>query len=473
MPSQLTVIIPFYSIDSVKGQLKKLGSKADKVEFRLDYWNDWDLEQLKALCDRLTLPYIFTLRSASQGGVFKGDERQRQALFKQLITLEPPFADIEADSDPGFIKALTSCSQSTQWIVSQHFFDQTPADLDSVFKKMPKLDGAIYKLITYAKSSLDAMRLLVWLKENVKQHRFVVHAMGEAGLFSRVLGANLGNELTYAALDHQQTVVPDQLTVDELIDVYHLGRIDQGQDVYALLGDPVNRSLGDRFHNNLFYQEGKRALYVKICLNKDDLTDFFRDAVSLGFKGFSVTMPLKSALDPYVDQYRVPIRVVNTLKRENNAWVATNTDGQGALMALKQKINLEKAKVLVIGAGGSAMAIARALLDEDVGCTMVNRSAQRARQIEHELGLDLLDFRSAVPQNINCIINTLPPESYTNEALLEWFDRVLLAKPFVMDINYNHLDNFFLAKLKKLGIQFIDGHQMFVFQAKLQQQFWF
>lgn len=93
-------------------------------------------------------------------------------------------------------------------------------------------------------------------------------------------------------------------------------------------------------------------------MTKRELPEGLSLLKQLGFRGLSVTMPLKESILPFLDALDPEARsigAVNTLVLENNQWVGFNTDGKGALNALG---NVVGQRIALVGTGGAAKAIA-------------------------------------------------------------------------------------------------------------------
>ncbi len=148
--------------------------------------------------------------------------------------------------------------------------------------------------------------------------------------------------------------------------------VDRNPSLYGLIGDPVDASWGAEFHNNVFRTQGLNAVYVLIPVQKQELECALNALYEMGFKGLSVTSPLKQALLnlPCVspDRFTKTLQSGNTLIRDTGGkWRAKNFDVEG-MHALLSKTSLDqKSKILLIGQGGVSPSILKAL-EEDGFC---------------------------------------------------------------------------------------------------------
>ena len=189
MNTLLTVVIPVHSIEQAQDQISQVLDQADALEWRLDYLSDRNIEQIENLIRHAPIPAVVTLRSQAQGGRFTGTESERLMWLKDIVVLQPDYLDIESDVADDFIAELHRLSPKTILIRSMHDFDHTPEDLDACFQRMQHPAISIYKLVTYANSSLDTLRMMLWLQSKSAEHQVIGHCMGEYGIPSRIMGA--------------------------------------------------------------------------------------------------------------------------------------------------------------------------------------------------------------------------------------------------------------------------------------------
>jgi len=154
---------------------------------------------------------------------------------------------------------------------------------------------------------------------------------------------------------------------------------------FAVIGNPIEHSMSPEIHSFFASQFNfKNYSYSKILSSEIDLKktvdNFFVD----GGTGINVTVPFKvSAYDfcDLLDDTANQCGSVNTLKNESNNIKGYNTDGLGFIDDITKKdINFNDSKVLILGAGGSAMSIASSLLRKSKGSkiSVLNRTISKA-----------------------------------------------------------------------------------------------
>ncbi len=154
----------------------------------------------------------------------------------------------------------------------------------------------------------------------------------------------------------------------------------------AVIGWPVRHSLSPAIHNAAFAAAGLDWAYVALEVRSERGADAVAAMRTLGIEGLSVTMPHKAAVAGAVDARTDAAEVlgaVNCVFRDGDRLVGDNTDGEGFVDGLRLDHGVDPAgrRCLVVGAGGAARAVVRALAAS--GATEVavlNRTRSRAEE---------------------------------------------------------------------------------------------
>lgn len=473
MRTLLTLSLPVKEINDTFNTIRNLSVSPDVIELRLDYLSTINLPSIKHLLEQTNRPYIITLRSKTQGGNYQFSEQQRLTHLKQLASLQPDYLDIEHTVNDTFITQIKRLSPTVKLVKSYHNFTDTPDDLRSVLSSMLHPQVSIYKLITTAHSSLDTLRMLSFVKNQSPSHHLIGHCMGEHGAFGRIAGAILGNYFTYSCLTHDNSTAPNMVSFATLTNKFFLTKKNNKTRLYALLGNPISQSIGDVFHNQYFHQNNLNALYLKIKLNSGELKTFFNLIKPLPFSGFSITMPLKRAILPFVTRIAQPkLTAINTLKITTQELRASNTDGLGAIKALQSITSLTHKKILLLGAGGTAEAIAHALHNLPVTLIIVNRTLASAKKLAHLYQAKAFPIHTNLNTNFAVIINTMPEQALENKTFLSWIKKILLTRPVVLNAPYNQPKNILQQLTQHYSCNYVSGKHMYLHQAKEQQREW-
>jgi shikimate dehydrogenase len=255
----------------------------------------------------------------------------------------------------------------------------------------------------------------------------------------------------------------------------------------GLLGNPVEHSLSPAIHNAAFETLGLNFVYL--AFKVEDLPGAVKGLRSLGnLRGFSVTIPHKVAIMPLLDEVEQTaknIGAVNTIVIESGRLIGSNTDASGALRTLTEAgAALRGEKVVMLGSGGAARAIAFALAAGAgiakltlLGIDEKERTAL-AKDLKAKTSLQLADgtitddaLRRAIEES-KVLLHCTPLGMHPN--VRESCVPASLLKPHltVMDIVYNPLETKLLADARTAGCKTIRGIEMFLNQAVGQFELW-
>jgi 3-dehydroquinate dehydratase/shikimate dehydrogenase len=425
-------------IDKDLSQIESIPSYADLIELRLDKLQPHAIEPLQ-------VPYILTLK------------KPEEAL--RWTHLRPTYFDIPLGTSPALIATLRQRAPHSKIILSYHDFEHIPQDLETLYNAMLTSGADLYKMAVMPHSTNEALRFVLWAKE--KRAPLIPIAMGPHGQFSRILGP-----LSYACLNETAPSAPGQLSADILHTRYRYGQITPQTALYGLIGDPVESSISDVTHNAFFQKQGLDALYLKMQMTVSALPEGLLLLKEMGFRGLSVTMPLKESILPLlevIDPEARAIGAVNTLVLKNNQWVGFNTDGKGALDALG---DVSGQRIALIGAGGTAKAIAYEAHKRGASLTFINRDRAKAERLAQLYGGEVWELgkMSQCPK-YDILINSTPSD-------LPCDPEGIRPRTRVMDVKTRPQWTSFLKEAAQRHCQIIHGEEMFFNQARLQFQIW-
>jgi shikimate dehydrogenase len=153
--------------------------------------------------------------------------------------------------------------------------------------------------------------------------------------------------------------------------------------VHSLYGSPVSHSLSPVIFNTTFEKLSLNRTYVPFEVSKDKLKDAVEAARTLGFDGFNVTMPHKTTILDMLDRLDETAEKtgsVNTVARTESGLVGYNTDGEGAVRALRSYgFEPDHKRILVLGAGGAARALVHRLFRDNNKIKILDRTLAKAR----------------------------------------------------------------------------------------------
>ncbi len=256
--------------------------------------------------------------------------------------------------------------------------------------------------------------------------------------------------------------------------------------LFALIGDPVGQSLSPAMHNAAFRALGLNCAYITLRVPKPTLANAIAGVRALGIAGLNVTIPHKISIISLLDELDESanlVGAVNTVKNNRGKLIGFNTDGEGALRALEEKIGSVKGKeVVLLGAGGAARAIAFSLARVGARLTIANRTVPRAQAlasaVEQKLStnvkvasLNRAELTKAL-KNVDVLINA------TSVGMHPKIDKTLVRANMmrrglvVYDIVYKPLRTKLLREARRAGGKTIDGLGMLVHQGALAFEIW-
>ena len=152
-----------------------------------------------------------------------------------------------------------------------------------------------------------------------------------------------------------------------------------GSTGYAcLLGHPVSHSISPAMHNAAFAELGLNDVYLAFDITEDHLEETIKGLKATGCIGWNLTMPLKTAVIPFLDELSQASRLsgsVNTVINDHGKLIGHTTDGVGYMDSLKDAgYSIIGEHMVLLGAGGAATSICtQAAIDGVKKITMFKR----------------------------------------------------------------------------------------------------
>lgn len=235
--------------------------------------------------------------------------------------------------------------------------------------------------------------------------------------------------------------------------------------LFALFGDPVSHSLSPRLHNSAIINLGLRAAYVRHLLKNGD--NILQEFNKLGLSGANVTIPHKEAAAARADvasEFVSLVGAANTLVKRGEKIYAYNTDAPGFLKSIMGFGEIKK--VLVLGAGGTALALAHALRLHGASVSVLNRGKDRLKRFSNDF--QTFSHENFTPYGFDLVLNTTSAglKDELLPAPADILAPTLKASKFAFDVIYGKKTPF-LALASTLGLAHKDGLEMLLHQAVL------
>lgn len=453
-------------------ELRRPPSGATSIELRADLLGP--TSDLAPLAAASPLPVVLTLRSRAEGGEGPDDLSERKRFFKKAATLPAALFDLEAAHDLDLIDAVVPRDRV---ILSAHFTETVPADLEERAAAMLAAGTRFIKLVPTARNLADVvavLRLAQALNRGGRQaRRAIVFAAGEVGRATRLLGPLFGAPMAYAAWDAGRAGAPGQYLPEEMLALIgHLSG--RPRRLFAVLRKSVGVSLSPRMHAAAYRALGLPNAFVPLEVGEPaELDELIRpqgesclDDLGLPVGGFAVTMPWKAeaahrctVLAPRAQR----AEAANTVLPRPGKVLGDCTDIDGITRVLaEQGVELAGTRALVLGAGGAARAAVVALQLAGAQVAIAARNAARAREAAVRLGVTAAEVGAS--ERCSVVINATPcGADGAPSTLLEALR--LQAGGVVVDLPYGEAPTFLEQLAGLRGWRYAGGREVLLFQG--------
>ncbi len=262
----------------------------------------------------------------------------------------------------------------------------------------------------------------------------------------------------------------------------------------GLIGWPVAHSLSPHIHQAAFQATrtyGEYKLYpVDPAARETELLPLLDRLRSGEIHGLNVTVPHKEYLAKMVDEVTPEaqaIGAVNTLYVKDGKLIGDNSDAPGFLNHLARLQMLPPHKKLswvILGAGGSARAVAYALASQGHSVAIAARRSEQSQQLADDLNLASgvltrlawmeLDYERISSQvRPDGLVNTTPAGMHPLIEQSPWPEEIPLPEACrVYDLIYNPAETVLLHRARQTGHLAVNGLGMLIEQAAISFAIW-
>ncbi len=435
----------------------------DVLEVRADLVGDLDAALLR---ERFSGKLLYTLRSVDEWGQFEGGATDRGARLREAAQTYD-FVDLEVarDLSPETLDVVSPAQRVLSWHGSWS------SDLHALLAEMDVHDAAVRKLVTLAERNGQEVPTLEFLLDCGRSD-VVAFSAGACGVWTRLMAPRVGCPWVYAAIEG--SAAPGQLTLRRLVRDFGLPELRPVEQVYGILGRPVEHSLSPRLHNGGYRDEGVAALYLP--LHAERFADFWMDTLESGIFdrlgaplcGLSVTTPYKEpalAVAGASSPRAATLRAGNTLLLRDGVWECVSTDPEGVVAPLQRLgAELEDMPVAVVGCGGAGRAAALGLREAGAQVTLFNRSEDKGREAAARIGVDFLPLSAIQPRDYGVMVQATALGSDPDDPM-PWDATKMSPEAILVEMVYRSGATPLERVARERGLKTVSGREVLLFQG--------
>jgi len=258
--------------------------------------------------------------------------------------------------------------------------------------------------------------------------------------------------------------------------------------ICGLIGDPVEHSMSPAMQNAAFRKLELDYIYVPFRVKSTELGQAIAGMRALNIRGLNVTAPHKVAVVQFLDELdhlAEKIGAVNTIVNDDGVLTGYNTDATGFLQALlEREIEPAGKRVVILGAGGAARAIAFILAERGATLVILNRALELdwAEELALRLSATFNKKIEALALNQENLMPALDKADILVNATSVGMAPIVNETPvpadllhpnlIVYDIVYNPVKTRLLREAEVVGASTIGGVDMLVWQGALAFEKW-
>jgi shikimate dehydrogenase len=227
---------------------------------------------------------------------------------------------------------------------------------------------------------------------------------------------------------------------------------------------------GAQFHNQAYKDLQMNWVYLpRKVTTTSQLKSVISGVRSLNIKGCSVSMPFKERVIEFIDELDSSAETtgaVNTILNSDGTLKGFNTDLFGAKEAIS-KLDLMKKGVLIVGAGGVAKAVIKAVSELGGDITITNRTDKSSKDLASQMNIEFIPWDQLNSSSGYMLINaTSVGMNNKNEMIVS--EKTLDGFEVIMDVViYPRLTKLIRVSSEN-GKKIINGIEMCVYQAAKQ-----
>ncbi|HZT81517.1 MAG TPA: type I 3-dehydroquinate dehydratase, partial [Gemmataceae bacterium] len=361
--------------------------QCDLIELQLDAFER--APDVRELLQHRPRPMILSCRRQRDGGKWQGSEDERLALLRQCIVSKADYVEIELD-----VADQVRPFPPAKRVISYTNLAETPDDIADIYAECQKKKPDVIKLVTLARTPEEAWPLVKILANPPVPT--VVVGLGKPGVMLTVLGKKIGTPWAYAALERGMEAYPGQPTARDLNEVYHYGSINKHTRLIGVTGFSDREFVTLAAVNAALARLGLPARCLPLTLGSMGV--FRKVVAACKLAALLVGAEYQRAVVEMADELAAAAKQAGAadllMLSKSERWHGYNTLDRAAVAALEAALRerhpgekpLQGRMVMVVGANGTARAMATLVQECGAAVILASRDKTAAQQLAQELG---------------------------------------------------------------------------------------
>lgn len=265
--------------------------------------------------------------------------------------------------------------------------------------------------------------------------------------------------------------------------IQHVHAVNGNTDVYLILADPIEQVVAPKMFNLVFARMGINAVLVPVRVRSSELMPFVQAVLSgSSVRGLWVSIPHKASIFSMTNKHTQLANLagaVNAVRHIDGGLEGALFDGEGFVRSLNYfKIPYEEKRVLLLGAGGAASAIAVSLAigtprpPSEIAIFDVDpsKAVQITRQVGASTKSTMQVQKNNDPHGFDLVINATPLGLLANDPLPCNVSRMGEGTA-VVDILMKNQPTPFVRAARQRGLIAQPGFEMLIQQVPMYLDF--
>jgi shikimate dehydrogenase len=256
--------------------------------------------------------------------------------------------------------------------------------------------------------------------------------------------------------------------------------------ICGVIGNPLGHSLSPMMHNAGFKKLGLNYVYHPFEIPDYALSNTLKMLKTKNFRGLNVTHPFKIKILPFLDEIdalAAEIGAVNTVVNDGGTLTGYNTDAYGAQEALASagvRVEDINGKILVVGAGGAARAVAIPIAKLSKKLIIANRTLERAEELCEKLNhlrpssaetIKIEEIKNVI-DTVELLINCTPVGMTGGPDGAPIQTNIINNQITVFDIVFSPMKTTLITAAQAAGAKVIFGYEMLINQGAKAFELW-